>query len=595
MIFNKNSKGFSLVEILVSTGIFVILALAVYNTAAAIIRNVFLYQQDTVVAGLADQYLEIARNLPYSQVGTISGNPHGVLVDLPNATTTVIGTTGYKIYYAVSYVDDPSDGTALLGTDPAPNDYKQVKLYVQNLTTSSVSSFFTSIVPKGLEGLNSGGALSIQVINSVGQPVPDATINITNTVVVPNINLTRTADANGNWVEVGLPDSANDYHIVVTKNGYSTDQTYPVSGQNPNPIKTDATIANGQVTKISFAIDQVSTLVFNTLDQACAPLSSVGLEVSGSKLIGTPSLLKFDNTYTSNGSGLITLNNLEWDDYTPVLTGSTYMIYGSSPIQQINLAPNTSQMFSLIVGPKTSNSLLVIVKDAATGNPLEGANIDLQTISPANDTYGMTGGSTWTQNSWLGGAGQSDIGDATEYFSDDGNINTSTIPYGLRLFFNGTTYSPSGILVSSTFDTGTASSTYSTISWQPTSQNPATAVKFQIATNNDDKTWNFVGPDGTNATYYTVSGTTISSTNNNNRYVRYEAFLSTTDTTLTPIVTSVSVNYVSGCSTPGQFMFPSLSGGSNYNVVANMSGYSTQTINNLNVSGNNILQISLSQ
>ncbi len=592
--FKKSKAGFTLVECVVSAAIFAILAMAVYGIASSITRGALFYRQDMTISRLADQYLEIARNIPYSQIGTINGNPHGILSDLPNATIATIDNTSYKIYYAVSYVDDPADGTALAGTDPAPNDYKQIKLYIQNVTTGLVSNFLTTIAPKGLEGLSSGGALSIQVINSVGQPVPNATITITNNALTPRINLTRTADSSGNWIEVGLPDSANSYHIVVTKGGYSTDQTYPISGQNPNPIKADSTISNGQVTRVSFAIDQLSTLVFNTLNQTCGAMGNIGLEVRGSKLIGTPNVLKFDNNYISDSNGLITLNNLEWDNYTPILTAATNMIYGSSPIQQVNLSPNTSQQFALILGPKTTNSLLVIVKDSSTQNAIEGVNVELKSTSPSSDGSGITGGSTWTQNSWTGGSGQIYIGDPTMYSNDSGSISTGVIPYGLRLYYNGTLYSLSGTLTSSTFDTGTASSTYSTISWQPTSQDPATSIKFQIATNNDNLTWNFVGPDGTSATYYTVSGTMINSVNNNSRYVRYKAFLNTTDTSKTPVLTSVSINYVSGCSTPGQVMFPGLSAGSNYQLIAGITGYSTQTINNINISGNNVLQVLLS-
>jgi hypothetical protein len=151
----------------------------------------------------------------------------------------------------------------------------------------------------------------------------------------------------------------------------------------------------------------------------------------------------------------------------------------------------------------------------------------------------------------------------------------------------------SGSLISSTFDTGTDSTSYTTLNWQPTSQDPSVTVKFQIATNNDNETWNFVGPDGTSSTYYTTPGTTIGTANNNNRYVRYKAYLSTTDTTKNPTLTSVGVNYVSGCFTPGQVIFPGLSQAEEYNVVVSMSGYTTKTISDLNISGYQTLQVLL--
>jgi prepilin-type N-terminal cleavage/methylation domain-containing protein len=589
-----NQKGFSLIESLVSIAIFVMIALVVTQALFLVYKDAALNWQNITISSLARQYLENARNIPYAQIGTIQGNPHGNLPDVFNPNTVTVSNTIYKIYYEVTYMDDPADGTALLGTDTAPDDYKQVKLTINNTTTGQIDNFVTNIVPSGLENMTNGGALSLSVINAVGQPVPNATINITNPSLSPSIDLSRMSDANGNWVEVGLPDSANSYHIVATKNGYSTDQTYPISGQNPNPTKGDATIANGQVTRISFAIDQTSNLTFNTLNQTCGAISGIGMEIKGSKLIGTPSVVKYDNTFTSNSSGQVPLSNTEWDNYTPQLTGNTYMIYGSSPIQQINLLPNTSQLFNLILGAKTTNSLLVIVKDSSTGNPIEGATVNLTNTSPSVNSSAVTGGSLWSEQYWNGGSGQANWGDTTKYWADSGGVDTTTTPLAIRLTSSGGhTLVNSAYLDSSTFDTGSNGTTYTTLNWQPTSQDPAATVKFQIATNNDNATWNFIGPDGTNGTYYTTPGASISSANNNNRYVRYRVYLSTTNNTKNPTITSVGVNYVSGCFTPGQVFFPGLATSNTYQIVTSMSGYSTKTVSSLNISGYQVLQVLL--
>ena len=601
MNWHKHSEGFTLIESLISIAIFVMLVSVIYQTFFLLYRNSITNWENTTISSLARQYLENARNIPYAQIGTIQGNPHGNLPDSANPSTTVVGNTTYQVYFEITYIDDGADGTILLGTDPAPDDYKQVKLSVKNTTTNQITNFVTNIVPSGLENMTNGGALSLSVMDAFGQPVSGATINITNSVLNPSINLSRISDSNGKWVEVGLPDSANSYHITVTKSGYSNDQTYPISGSNPSPTKGDATISNGQVTQISFAIDKTSNLTFNTVNQTCTAISGVGLEIRGSKLIGTPNVFKYDNTFTSNSGGQVSLSNIEWDNYTPALTGNTYMIYGSSPIQQINLLPNTTQLFNLILGAKTANSLLVIVKDASTGNPIEGANVNLTNTSPIVNMSGITGGSLWSEQYWNGGSGQVDWSDPTRYFQDDGGINTTNVPLAMRLLNNnGHTLVTSGILDSSTFDTGSSSTTYTTLNWQPSSQDPATTVKFQVATNNDDATWNFTGPNGTNGTYYTTPGTTISAVNNNNRYIRYRAYLSTTDTTKNPTITSVGINYVSGCFTPGQVIFPGLTASpqtsqtpGTYGVIVSMTGYSTKTISGLNIKGYQTLQVLL--
>lgn len=596
-LYRKNSKlqskirGLTLIESMVGIAIFSLLAGVVYQTFTVISKQSLYNLENTTLSYLASQYLETARNLPYSEVGTKSGNPNGNLPDLANPKTVTIESGTYQIYYEVTYVDDPADGTILLGTDSAPNDYKQVKLYIENTNTGKITSFSTNIVQTGLESLGSGGALSISVIDAVGQPVPNASINIVNTV--QNINLTRTSDANGKWTEVGIPADSNNYHVVVTKNGYSTDQTYPSTSGNPDPVNPDATVLAGQVTVMSFAIDKISNLQFHTMDQSCSDIPNVGLGVRGEKLIGTPDILKFDNTYTSNSGGVISLNNIEWDNYTTGLVGNTYMIYGSSPIQYTNLLPDTNQTFNLILGAKTANSLLVTVKDASTGNPIEGATVEIKNSTQPLDKSIITGGSLWNQQYWDGGANQANWTTHNKYYADDGNINTTDIPLAMRLINDGThTTAMSGALISSTFDTGSSSTTYTTLNWQPTSQSPEATVRLQIASNNDNSTWDFTGPDGTSATYYTTPNTNISASNNGHRYIRYKAYLDTTDSSKNPVVTSVGINYISGCFTPGQVMFAGLANAS-YDVIVTATGYQNKEIDGLGISGYHTLEVLL--
>ncbi|MCK4453915.1 fibronectin type III domain-containing protein [Candidatus Parcubacteria bacterium] len=107
---------------------------------------------------------------------------------------------------------------------------------------------------------------------------------------------------------------------------------------------------------------------------------------------------------------------------------------------------------------------------------------------------------------------------------------------------NAITYYSPGDLISSSQDLGQQSN-FTTIQW--TENLPSnTDLKFQIATNNDNATWNFIGPGGTDATYYTTaSGENIHSSHNEDQYVKYKAYLSTSDTSVTPTLSDITINY----------------------------------------------------
>lgn len=590
----KIQSGFTLLEVVIGIGIFAIILVGVYGSFSALTKATRGAREATVLSSLSSQYLEVVRNMPYSNIGTENGNPNGVLADSTDPILTTIEGQQYSIFYEVTYLDDPADGTILSGTDASPNDYKQVKLAILKQSTGSITTFITNVSPKGLEGMGSGGALYLRAIDANGQPVSGANFHIESLTLNPSIVLDRSSDSSGNWIEVGLPETVNGYRITTTKTGYSTDATVPVSVANPNPTKPDATVVTGQVTQVSFAIDLVGNLTIRTVNQTCQAVSGVGVNLSGAKLIGTvPDVLKYDSNHTSSG-GQISLNSIEWDTYTPLLlTGQSYTLYGTSPIQEISVLPAASQTFTIVLGPDSDHSLLVIVKDASTGTAIEGASVTLHKNSPSTDLYGTTGGSIWQQSDWIGGSGQTDFADPTMYNSDDNNIDIDGPQNGITLVSPGSSYVSSGWLESSTFDTG-GSSNFSTITWQPTSQNASTSLSFQLASNNDNATWNYVGPDGTASTYYTVSGTNISTVHDNNQYIRYKAFLATSDSNFTPVLTSVGINYVSGCFTPGQTVFTDLEEGNDYDLDISATGYTTQTQTGLNISGNQTIEFLLS-
>jgi hypothetical protein len=106
-------------------------------------------------------------------------------------------------------------------------------------------------------------------------------------------------------------------------------------------------------------------------------------------------------------------------------------------------------------------------------------------------------------------------------------------------------YYSSGTMESAAYDTVYASTDFGKIHWcdsEPTD----TELKFQIATNNDNTTWNFLGPDGTSGSYYTTSGSDIHSGHDDDRYIRYKAYFSTSEPGNTAVLSKVGITYTEG-------------------------------------------------
>jgi len=108
--------------------------------------------------------------------------------------------------------------------------------------------------------------------------------------------------------------------------------------------------------------------------------------------------------------------------------------------------------------------------------------------------------------------------------------------YELQLFEAG--YWPSGYYISPSKNTTRDDTIWGGLFWWD-SLNGQT-LKFRVATNNDNATWSFRGPDGSPSSYYTDSGQRIWSGHNGDRYIRVRAyFWGTADKT--PVLHNVSV------------------------------------------------------
>lgn len=564
-------RGFTLIEALIGATVFAVIAVSIYRSYIAIAEAGRSSRLKITAVALANEQLEIIRNLPYPDVGIVGGIPAG---KIPRTQTLTRGGTTLQAETTIRNVDDPFDGT--LGgvpNDTAPADFKIVELRLTCPTCARFQTFTitTRVGPRNLETATGNGALFVQALDANGLPVQGASVHVQNDVVTPAISIDDTTNNDGMLPIVDVPPGTNAYRITVTKSGYSTDQTYPLNDPaNPNPVKPHATVVAQGVTQVSFAIDRLSTLDITSVDTKCKAENAVDFILQGFKLIGTaPDVLKYSASHTTRGNGTLAINNLEWDTYAATLTSATYELLGSIPLLPLTVLPDTSQPLSFVVDEKEPRTLLVTVRDAGTRLPVADATVTLS--GPGTNKILTTGRGFLRQTDWSGGPGQETFTNTTKYQSSDGNINDNAPAGEVRLKSGAT----SGVLTSSTFDTGSQSE-FHQIQWTPTDQPPAAgpnSVRFQIATSkNTQAAWVYKGPDGTSNTYYTLTDNVINGNHNSDRYLRYTLFLRTDDVAVTPNVADVSFTFTSDCVPPGQVAFRGLPAGDD-TLTVSKSGY----------------------
>ncbi len=589
--FFKNKKGFSLIEVMVGVAIFVIFSVGIYSGIQLVFKVVYQSRLRIVETAVLNEQIEIIRNMSFYDVGIVEGSPAGVL---SSVVTTTRNNINFTITRTIRNTDDPYDGT--IGGDPndtAPADYKLVEMEISCDTCGQrvPLTMTTYVSPKFLEGDPTHGALFIEVFDAEGVPVQGASVNIVSTSTDPTINLTDTTDNDGMLRLLDLGEGMSSYQIFVSKNGFTTDQTVASSELILSPVKPPASVVAQDVTEISFSIDTISDMDLSTMNIYCSATPGVSVDISGTKLIATDPVLKVDENVNTDGGGNYVFANMEWDSYAFQING--YDLLGSIPALPISLLPGASQPVQLILGADTINSLVVNVEDSITGQPISNASV--RVYGNGDDETKSTGVGFMRQTDWSGGTGQLLFLNDLKYWSDDGKIENDGPSGDLKLKLVGENYASSAELESSVFDLGTAVNFINLI-WEPLSQPVETgenSVRFQIATSNTStpETWDYLGPDGTGATYYNNGNNVISDANNGGQYLRYKLLLATDSVTSTPTVSDVSVSYTTSCTPPGQAYFGDLE---NLEYVVEVTHGDYQTKNeSITVGGDMVFSIEL--
>ena len=379
-----NNCGFSILEVISALFIFSVITLTIYSSFQVGFKSLLRSKHRVAAAALANEKMEIIRNLPYNSIGTEGGVPSG---SLPQNEEVWKSNQRFDVHTYIRYVDDPFDGVE--GGNPSddiPTDYKEVKIEV---TWAGVSVghgviLVSKFVPDGVETNVGGGTLKLNVLDGGGEGIPGVSTRIVNDEVDPHKDISTFTDASGTALLVGMPPGDRNYQISISKDGYESVTTLPPYPESSfDPADVHASVIEGALNTKGIVINKLSNLRINSKDTAGQTLPNMHLNLKGGRVIGTEhgktdELYSYDEENLSTGAeGSIELNDASPGIYYLELAEAGYTLIGSDVDLPIALAADENLEVSLIIADNEADSLVVDVLNSVTEEPIMDASVRL--------------------------------------------------------------------------------------------------------------------------------------------------------------------------------------------------------------------------
>lgn len=225
-------RGVSLLDTVVGLGLMLMVFAGIASAFQYTVSVVSGNKSRAGAIALANDRLEYVRSLPYTQVGTSGGIPSGAIAQ---SETVSWNGTNYTRKTFIRYVDDAADGLGAADSNSIKADYKDVRVEVEWSSRSDTRSavLVGRVSPSSVEGSVTGGVLTITVRNGASQPIPGATLVITNTSASPQVSITAKTNDSGVLAFVGAP-SVGTYQVAASKTGYTSGNGSVAGGATMN-------------------------------------------------------------------------------------------------------------------------------------------------------------------------------------------------------------------------------------------------------------------------------------------------------------------------------------------------------------------------
>lgn len=357
MVDRTRTRGMTLVETLLGAALIGLFFFGIIGAFQLALKTIGYARAEAGAVALANERIEYLRSLPYNDIGTLGGIPTGSITQ--NENVDLNGLT-YGRRTLIQYVDAPEDGEGDADENGITADYKRAKVEITWSARGEEKSlsFITNLIPPGIETLEDGGTLRVNVFDASASPVASAEVHVVNTSISPAIDVTVYTNASGTAMFPGAPVGGG-YQVSVTKAGYSTDQTYSATAENPNPNPPHASVVEGAVSTLNFAIDRLSTFEIRTVepptlkvnedtfeDQSGLAATSDTTVAGGALVLATTS-----GPYASTGTArsdtiapgyLLSWEEVSWVASVPADTTLVAQLYAIDGSGNATLVPDTA-------------------------------------------------------------------------------------------------------------------------------------------------------------------------------------------------------------------------------------------------------------
>jgi prepilin-type N-terminal cleavage/methylation domain-containing protein len=384
----RAEEGFGLIEMMMAMAIFAVVSAPLAGVMLASISSQKLSKERTLAAQAAQSAIEGIRALPYTDVGTLNGNPSGTVVASQAAGALGVAGLDATVTTRISYMDD-----APATSYRTRADYKRVVVTVtRNADQRRLTQAATYVAPPGggqYAGQNEGIAL-VQVIDGVANtPIANANVAISGG---PSPARNDTTDASGSVVFPALlPTNATypSYSLAVTANGYTT-----MREDAPPANTAQSSIVGGQTFQTVIRVYKASTITIVAQNANGTPYTGSATATVGSARGSQSFAFSGGTLNVTSIAGELVVPNVQ---YTARILASNGMLSAPTTALVPTQYPTTNtKTFTLALGGSATTMVGLTVRVVnAAGQRVSGAAVTVSggpgsnvLLSGTSDTSG---------------------------------------------------------------------------------------------------------------------------------------------------------------------------------------------------------------